>query len=491
MLDIKHAFVLGRQGGRVGMAFVVSPSHLVTCAHVVAVALGRESDKFEEIKPVFPVTLQFFETGTTLAKAPAKVVVWRRCIRPDDEIATPDDRETSDIALMELDTADVARLAGPQFAARLRPVKLLEQTNLRSELPFTVVGSRAGGVLGAAVLGGKFGARWIVLQKKNGARIEDGFSGGAAVADEEEGISSVIGMIARAHNVEDQAQLIPAATLSRVLIANNIKIAAGRTESLRGPLLASLRLPIDDLYVLKDRNEAVGEIQEALFARPVALPVFLADCDPLTDALDGLIRRLSYELARHFKLSAPLEILDLAVPEDTDSDIDRLVHRHEQDVSEWLGLDPPKDPLASAVLRFHALHLRDVDLKSDRGIALTVSLLRNWAKASGSDKKMPPFFVLLTTAEPHDHLMQRNFAAALAERRETELHELGRLGPVKRNQLRRWAREANFHLPRPVRETAVIERNAQRLIYSEQEQMSMMDWFERFLEHQPNLFGYR
>jgi hypothetical protein len=339
-------------------------------------------------------------------------------------------------------------------------------------------------------LKGMIGTGRVQLDQALGSRtVAPGFSG-SPVWDK--GSGAVIGMIVsvggRAGGIS--AYMTPVATLADAWPALK-SLAAAPVEPARGPLLVSLRLPVEDLYVLKDRDQA-REIGGVLVGRAIArkaLPVFLIDCDPWTDALDGFIKRLGYELARDFKLAAPLEILDFGVPADATDDVERLARRHALDVAARVQLGPDKDPMARAVLSFHAVHLRDVDLKNEGGIALAVRLVRNWARASGPGNRVPPFFALLSTTEPHALLSRQNFASALEKHRGVELHDLGRLGPVNHSQLPRWAREANIHLPRPIRETAALAKNARQLIYGEREQMSMMDWFEGYSEQQTHLFG--
>lgn len=486
MPNTKLAYVLGRGNSVVGMAFVVSPCQLITCAHVVAAALAPDCDKFDPVKPKLPIKLHFFETEDALATAQATVVDWRRCVRPDDPNATPIERENADMALLELDSADAKQLAGPRFAVRMCPIKLLN--DLRPGREFTVFGSPNGGVLGRASIGGSRGARWIVL-RENGAHIEAGFSGAAAIADEKDGTSQVLGMIVRAHDREDQALLIPALTLAPLLIANGIAATPLPAEPVRGHLPVSLRLEIEDLYVLKDRTDALDAIRDVLQNRTRIgpLPTFLVDCNPLTDTLDGLIKRLGFEVARDFGLTSRLEILDFDVPDDV-GDLDQISSRHARDVAASLQLGSAKDALARAALCYHGVHLRDVELRSARGIELVVRLVADWAKASSGRTKEVPFFALLTTTGPHDPPERLKLAAALASYPQVEFQELQRLGPVYSKQLRRWARDANAHLPRPVRETAAIESAAQELIYGEKEEMCMMDWYEGFAEHQSDIF---
>ena len=56
-LEPAIARIFDNKGNIVGMAFLVGPRHLLTCAHVVAKALGILPD--QQDKPTSPIRLDF------------------------------------------------------------------------------------------------------------------------------------------------------------------------------------------------------------------------------------------------------------------------------------------------------------------------------------------------------------------------------------------------------------------------------------------------
>jgi hypothetical protein len=158
--------IYSNSGKVVGAGFLVSPKRILTCAHVVADALGLPRKTAEmpdaEISLDFPILAakQLFK---------ARVVFWRP-VNPDEF--------AEDIAGLELDSS-------PPEAAQ--PARLITSDDLWRH-PFQVLGFPAGqpnGVWADGELRAGLANGWVQLEgvKETGYRLEPGFSG-APIWDE-------------------------------------------------------------------------------------------------------------------------------------------------------------------------------------------------------------------------------------------------------------------------------------------------------------------
>lgn len=153
-------------GTVVGAGFLVQEKYVLTCAHVVAQALGISL--YTPEKPLEEVHLDFpsIDPGEILK---ARVVIWRE-VQEDNSSPPPDDGE--DIAVLKLETA-------PPVGAI--PAPLLSKNNLEGHrfAAFGFPGGHDNGVWAYGVLCGRQGAGWVQIEaeKEPGFRVEPGFSG--------------------------------------------------------------------------------------------------------------------------------------------------------------------------------------------------------------------------------------------------------------------------------------------------------------------------
>ncbi|MEV6522723.1 serine protease [Longispora sp. NPDC051575] len=169
--------VRDQDGGTVGLAFLVTDTLALTCAHVVNSATGtpRDADATGGSVELAPV----FGDG---APVRATVEHWS---------ATGVPRHAAD---------DVAVLRLREVVAGTAPVRLGDPPEVRGELPvwaFGIPNGRPRGVWHAGTLRGVVASGWLQIDQGSGPgyRVERGFSGGP-VWDEER--QAVIGMIAEA-----------------------------------------------------------------------------------------------------------------------------------------------------------------------------------------------------------------------------------------------------------------------------------------------------
>jgi hypothetical protein len=158
--------IYSNEGKVIGAGFLVSQKHILTCAHVVADALGLPRKTAEmpdaEISLDFPILAakQLFK---------ARVVFWRP-VNPDEFV--------EDIAGLELESS-------PPEAAQ--PARLITLDNLWRH-PFKVLGFPEGkpnGVWADGELRAGLANGWVQLEgvRETGYRLENGFSG-APIWDE-------------------------------------------------------------------------------------------------------------------------------------------------------------------------------------------------------------------------------------------------------------------------------------------------------------------
>lgn len=202
-LDDGVVRILDRTQGEfkhVGMGILVSPRHIITCAHVVKDAVdGVESDKTGEVITVtFPLhSPEDVQSASVIKYFPAK-------------------GRTGDVALLELD-----RDAAPEIGVA-RLAAYTDQRLIGNDLRvFASMSQEDPGIHVPAKFVAEAGRGWVQLSvsMNDAGRIEPGFSGGAVW---DQITLSVVGMIvarARASSTEDnlrdgkQAYKIPTASL--------------------------------------------------------------------------------------------------------------------------------------------------------------------------------------------------------------------------------------------------------------------------------------
>jgi hypothetical protein len=158
----------------VGAGVLVSPQHILTCAHVVNDALGveRECDEL----PTAEITLGFLTKGEPTRRA--KVVNWLP-VAADG---------SGDIALLELLDSK------PEDA---KPVRLIKDYEPPGDDRFDAFGfpvKRDFGMITDGVIKGSIGRGWVQLEafKTEGMPISGGFSGGPVWSREAEGVVGII-----------------------------------------------------------------------------------------------------------------------------------------------------------------------------------------------------------------------------------------------------------------------------------------------------------
>ncbi|MEH2370182.1 nSTAND1 domain-containing NTPase [Nostoc sp.] len=173
LLDLSIVRIYSNSGKVIGAGFLVSHKYILTCAHVVADALGLPRKTTQ--MPDAEITLDF-PLVAAQQYLKAKVVFWKP-VNPDAEI--------EDIAGLELENS----LPGSQSAP------LITSDDFWGH-PFRVLGFPGGQTNGVSAVGelrGTLANGWVQLEglKQTGYRLEPGFSG-APIWDEK--LQGIAGM---------------------------------------------------------------------------------------------------------------------------------------------------------------------------------------------------------------------------------------------------------------------------------------------------------
>ena len=178
-LESSVARIYSKSGEVIGAGFLVATKHIITCAHVVAEALGIERETSE--MPVAEISLDFPRV-TPGHKLTANVIFWRP-IHPNP--STLEEFE-EDIAILEL------RNLPPQA---VRPVRLVTSEKLWGH-PFRVLGfpeGQSNGVWASGLLREVIASGWVQLEdvKEPGYALQPGFSGAPVWDDELQGVAGM------------------------------------------------------------------------------------------------------------------------------------------------------------------------------------------------------------------------------------------------------------------------------------------------------------
>ncbi len=165
-------------GAIVGAGFLIHEKYVLTCAHVIAQALGISESAPQ--RPSAPIFLDFPLVAPDV-RLTALVVFWRPI--PDRGNST---QGHEDIAVLELNDP---------LPASAKPVRLLLEEDLWNH-PFQTFGFPVGhddGLWSTGILRGRQGTGWVQVEdvKSTGGRLESGYSG-APVWDEQ--LGGVVGM---------------------------------------------------------------------------------------------------------------------------------------------------------------------------------------------------------------------------------------------------------------------------------------------------------
>lgn len=251
----------------VGTGFLVSPKHILTCAHVVNAALDKGINSFEKPQETIPINFPFV-AGLASEIIEAKVVLW---LETDEELAQEDKIAGA---------YDIAGLELPTPIKNTQPVKLLTQTDLYNHA-FQTCGFPNNFKNGIWVDGRlmEYQANgWLQMEGNHLASyfIKGGFSG-APVYDRD--LKGVVGMVAAAfgNNIR-VAQMIPNTVLLSAWSiltpkdvsksANHIPLQAQENKS-NLPAIAAKFLRIENnlpkrLKKLLGREEYLQSISEHL-----------------------------------------------------------------------------------------------------------------------------------------------------------------------------------------------------------------------------------
>ncbi len=231
-------------GAVVGAGFLVSNQYVLTCAHVVAIALGIPANTQETPPGDIYLDFPLIAPGERLK---AQVAFWKP-ISPTKEL--------EDLAGLKVKS---------QLPSEAKPVSLMGADDVWGH-PFRLFGFPSGhndGVWATGVLRDKTGKGWVLIEdiKATGFQVEPGFSG-APVWDEQ--LPGVVGMTVAAERRRENVKaafMIPTSILSSAWselgqwMADNQRSLATASDSLPSFRQVKLKAKKDYLAVLCAKYE--------------------------------------------------------------------------------------------------------------------------------------------------------------------------------------------------------------------------------------------
>ncbi|KAA9160909.1 trypsin-like peptidase domain-containing protein [Amycolatopsis acidicola] len=303
--DTWRARVHDREGRILGAGVLLAGGAVLTCAHVIAAAVG---DPLETELSVHPIGLP------GVPSMPARVLpgCW----------APPDKDDGADVAVLGLDGHNLAGLPGASLRELARPRR-------RKVRMYGFPDSHDNGIEATAVVSARSGpdGQWFQLNVvENGSLLRKGFSG-AGVVDERTG--AVIGMLVAAYRApQDQvAWMIPVNTLAEHVPALGkwvgAPVPARRWEPSIGVIVIVQALAGGPGLVVDAAGKSVDEVsrvvQESEHAGSFGLAGLESASDP-REVLDGVVEPLVRSGAR--------VVLQL---DDEDSPAARLARRRQRE----------------------------------------------------------------------------------------------------------------------------------------------------------------
>src|SRR5712691_3641624 len=180
--DTFIARILGPDGRPVGVGALVTERHVVTCAHVVNAALGR--DVRDQRRPAEAVALDFPLAGSVPGSAPTLRAAVERWLPPPREGAAGDDSAGLVLADGHAPEGTVAARLAVEAPRPGQKVRVFGYAAARPD----------GGWVAAAIRGSVGGGR-LQLDSDSALRIQRGYSGSPVFDD---GLGRVVGLIASA-----------------------------------------------------------------------------------------------------------------------------------------------------------------------------------------------------------------------------------------------------------------------------------------------------
>ncbi|MDB9307569.1 trypsin-like peptidase domain-containing protein [Aphanizomenon sp. CS-733/32] len=309
--------IYSNNGGVIGAGFLVSQKYILTCAHVVADALG-DTRNITEMLGV-EITLDF-PLVPDRPRFTAKVVFWRP-VNPDEQV--------EDIAGLELENS-------PQVAQKV-PLVTSDDWQEHSFRVYGFPAAQPHGVWATGVLRGRTAKDWVQLEdvKQPGFRLEPGFSG-APIWDEK--LQGVAGIAVAAEMRRPDAKvafMIP----SHVLIKAWPAIA---DCPYRG--LSAFRE--EDAKFFFGRDEFIKQLVESVKRKPLVTVIGASGSGKSSVVFAGLIPQLRLEKnwlivdfrpGDHPFRNLVTKLVSLLDPENSSSEQlitqNRLVQEFQQDVS--------------------------------------------------------------------------------------------------------------------------------------------------------------
>lgn len=279
----------------VGAGFLVTPEHVITCAHVINDALGR---KLNATAPPEVEVLLDFPLLNNPPLLRARILHWFP-VREEAAVG-----ELEDIAVLEL-LPDIP----PPSEARPAPVVLPNDGSFHGQ-PVRMCGFPIGvdqGTYANGILQGLTGKGWVEIHHQDRRMVEQGFSGTAVWSVRE---NAVCGMTVTRLSKRDAAYMIPAALLIKALPAmDQLSRPANPYQGLEA-------FRKKDARFYFGRKKTVARLEEAVAEEPFVAVIgasgsgksslVFAGLMPVLEATDWLIAHCRPKQQPFYELAACL-----------------------------------------------------------------------------------------------------------------------------------------------------------------------------------------
>ncbi|MEU6745809.1 trypsin-like peptidase domain-containing protein [Spirillospora sp. NPDC046719] len=293
-------------GTIVGAGLLVRERHVLTCAHVVAGALGIEDTGAPLPEGVVELDFPLASHGPRLT---ARIVHWVP-VGPDGE---------GDIAGLLLDADPPAGTEPALLVSTAQPYGLAFRT-------FGFPGGRPGGDWADGVFAGVQATSWLQLEheRQTGRRVQRGYSGAPVWVDELQGVA---GMVVAADR-QDTDRVAYALT-TETLVASWPEVLEERTIA-PTPYKGLAAFRRSDAEVFFGRNEDVARLKSAVAAKPLTAVIGPSGGGKSSVVQAGLIPALEEEGSWSFAVFRPRkqpyeelarELLRLLQPDSSEFDL--------------------------------------------------------------------------------------------------------------------------------------------------------------------------
>lgn len=429
------AYVIDGDGNPVGMCFYVGEGVILTCAHVVAEALGNKELAFQDEVPDDDISLQLFRTTNEVVNARVRDDGWFRAYQKVD---ADFDAGCSDIAVLELESEPLPEVLEPLSFTDLEPSRVEDSMRFYGKTRKKPVG----GWVSARENGSVEKDRLELRTSDGEENIVEGGCSGSLVWDAIHG--RCVGMI-DARKGNRVAYMIQADSLIEACVEIHPEPPASRALLLQIERAVML---IDRDDEREDMNMLLGAVSQDDPSHPVictisgsieARPELLLNCFLLESFRDGLGLNQRYAEPKEVRLHG---------------DVDRIKRK----IADLLCFDPAKsapeevaDHLrnrSETIVFYTEVYVDEFSDGEEQTLREYVQYLAEIA-AHGPNALLFQFFYVVTDGpkleqaevDAVNNAIEQVLSECDSGIRIRGPESFGPLGPLRKRHLRRWVKD--------------------------------------------------